>query len=104
VPDIPSVGVKPVILGVDGAVTVKGPGLGADPAATVTTTGPVVAPTGTLVTIWLAVDETTLAAAPLNVTVFCPAVGPKPVPEIVTVAPTTPLLGVRSMTDTVEDA
>ena len=57
--------------------------------------GPVVEPAGTLVTISVLVAEVTLAAVPLNVTIFSLAVVLKPEPKIVTVAPTVPTVGVN---------
>ena len=104
VPGVPLVGLKPVIVGgPPEAVTVKAALLVADPAGAVTAIGPVVAPDGTLATISVGVDELTVAATPLNVTVFSLGVALNPVPEIVTVVPTGPLLGVNSMIDTSEE-
>jgi hypothetical protein len=49
-----------------------------------------VAPVGTVVTIALALQLTTVAVVPLNVTVLVPWLFPKFVPKIVTSAPTAP--------------
>jgi hypothetical protein len=54
---------------------------------------PVVAPSGTVVTIDVAVELSTVAVTPLNITVFSAAVVLKFVPWIVTVSPTLPLDG-----------
>ena len=54
---------------------------------------PVVAPDGTVVTIDVAVELSTVAVTPLNVTVLSAAVVSKFVPWIVTVSPTAPLVG-----------
>jgi hypothetical protein len=62
---------------------------------TVTTMLPVVAPVGTVVTIDVALQLVTVAVVPLNVTVLVLWVEPNPVPVIVTVAPTAPLVGER---------
>jgi len=86
------------MLGAPGAVpTVNEVLLVADPAGVVTVIGPVVAPAGTLVTIWLGLDEITVAAVPLKATVFWAAVVLNAVPQMVTVAPTTPLPGLNLM-------
>jgi hypothetical protein len=61
--------------------------------STVTEMTPVVAPEGTVVTIDVAVELSTVAVTPLNVTVLSIAVVSKFVPWIVTVLPTTPLVG-----------
>src|SRR5574337_1960487 len=100
VPDTPMAGVKPVIVGALHPPTVKGVVLVADPAGAVTLIGPVVAPAGTVVTICVAVAETTEAATPLKVTVFWLAVALNPVPEIVTEVPAAPHFGVKSMMET----
>ena len=70
VPATPIVGVNPVIVGAPGVPTTNAVLLVADPAGEVTLIGPVVAPAGTEVTIRVAVAEVTVAATPLNVTVF----------------------------------
>ncbi len=101
VPGVPIVGMKLVIVGAPvEAVTVKTLALVEDPPGAVTPSTPVVAPAGTAVTIWVVVDEVTLAETPLNVTAFWLGVVLKPVPKIVTVVPTGPLSGVNSMIDT----
>jgi hypothetical protein len=81
-------------------VTVKGVLLVAEPPGAVTETGPVVAPVGTTVTISVGLDDATVAATPLKVTVFWLLVALKPVPLMVTDAPTCPLLGLNWMIDT----
>ena len=61
---------------------------------TVTTTFPVVAPVGTVATIDVALQLAMLVAVVvLNLTVLVPCVLPKPVPVIVTDAPTAPEVG-----------
>jgi hypothetical protein len=74
VPTDPIVRVKLVIVGgAPGAptlITAKASALVVDPSGVVTAIGPEVAPLGTVVTIWVAVVEVTVAAAPLKVTVF----------------------------------
>jgi hypothetical protein len=52
----------------------------------------------------LAVEELTVAAVPLKVTVFWLGVALNPVPKMVTVVPTGPLFGLNSMIETVDDA
>jgi len=95
------VGVNPVMVGIPlTPVTVKGLLLLADPAGAVTAIVPVVAPAGTVTTSCVAVAALTVAAVPLNVTVFWPAVGLKPVPEIVTILPTAPLPGLKPVMET----
>ena len=70
VPAKPIVGVNPVIVGAALGATVNGNALVAEPLGVVTPIGPVVAPDGTVVTIRVPVDEATVAAVPLNCTVF----------------------------------
>ena len=71
VPDVAIVGVNPVMVGAPvGDDTTNGSLLMADPAGEVTLIVPVVAPAGTVVTICVAVEEVTVAATPLNTTVF----------------------------------
>jgi hypothetical protein len=86
----PLVGVKLVIVG--GMRTVKLPALVPVPPAVVTESGPLVAAAGTAV--WIDVPEVTVkvAALPLNATAVTPV---KFVPLIVTLAPTSPLAGVK---------
>jgi hypothetical protein len=90
VPTGPLVGAKLVIAG--GGTTVNAPLLVAVPEGVVTLSRPVVAPAGTVA--WIAVAEVTvkLALVPLNATDVAPV---KPVPLIVTVVPTGPLVGVK---------
>jgi hypothetical protein len=69
-------------------------------ALTVTTTVPVLAPVGTMATIEPALQlEIVVAVVPLNLTVLVPWVEPKPLPAIVTDAPTAPEFGVRLVMD-----
>ena len=103
VPGVPTVGVKLVMVGAPPLATVKGEGLLAEPPGAVTAIDPVVAPTGTVVTSWVALAAVTVAAVPLNVTVFEAGVALNPVPEIVTAVPTGPAPGVTSMTLTVDE-
>jgi hypothetical protein len=68
---VPMLGLNPVIVGAPAEeVTVKVELLAAEPLGEVTPISPVVAPAGRVVTIWVALDDVTVAAAPLNVTVF----------------------------------
>ena len=80
VPVTPMVGVKSVIVGNPDPPTMNDVLLEAFPAGVVIAIGPVVAPTGTLVMIFVLVAAVTVAATPLNVTVFCVSVVLKPVP------------------------
>jgi hypothetical protein len=86
VPTGPLVGEKLVIEG----FTLKGDVLVAVPLAVVTVTGPLIAAVGTVAVI--VVDELTLkpALTPLKATAVAPL---KPLPEIVTEVPVTPLVG-----------
>jgi len=104
VPGVPIVGLKLVIPGRLELVTVKGVLLVADPLGVVTSISPVVAPLGTLATICVLVDEITVAAVPLNITVFWLAVALNPVPDMVTKVPMGPPWGVKLATEVVEDA
>ena len=89
------VGLKELIVGAGiAASTVNAEELVALPLPlTLTAIGPVVAVAGTVVVISVFDDEITVAAAPLNVTVFCPGVELKPEPRIVTPVPGAPLEG-----------
>jgi hypothetical protein len=90
VPVTPDAGVKPVIVGV--GLTVKAfPALA--PPEVVTTILPVVAPFGTRTVIWVVPQIVGAAVAPLNFTELVPWLKPKPVPVIVTDAPTAPDAG-----------
>ncbi len=90
VPTKPEVGLRLLMAG-PGVVTVKAtPPLETPPVAT--TTLPVVAPEGTVATMLVALQLLTVAAVPLKVTV---PVVPKLAPEIVTVVPTRPEVGLR---------
>jgi hypothetical protein len=59
---------------------------------------PVVAPTGTVTVSAVSVAEVTVAAVPLNATVFSDAEALKPEPKTATVEPRVPLGGVKSTT------
>src|SRR5919201_1264649 len=72
-------GEKLVIEGPAGP-TVYDPIEHAVPPGAVTLIVPEVAPPGTVATIFVAVEETTVATVPLNLTVFCDGVALKPVP------------------------
>ena len=72
--------------------TVNIPVLVAGPPAFVTLIGPVVAPDGTMVVIVLVERTMKVAAFSLNSTCFVPT---KFEPEIVTVVPTFPLVGLK---------
>jgi hypothetical protein len=60
-----------------------------------TVIGPLVAPTGTVVVILTAVEAVTTAKIPLNLTILLAGVVLKFVPDMVTVAPTAPLSGLK---------
>jgi hypothetical protein len=79
---VPAAGVKPVMVGGPVEVTMNGALVVVDPPdpVLVTPIGPVVAVAGTVVTIFVTVDELTVAVTPLNVTVFDEGVALKPVP------------------------
>ena len=64
---------------------------------------PVVAPFGTDVTIWLTVDEVTVAIVLLNLTVFWLGVALNPVPEMVTIVPIGPFAGAKVRTDVCDE-
>jgi|SRR6266851_3523490 len=99
VPATPAVGVNPVMLGARlPVVTTNELELVEEPAGAVTPIAPVVAPAGTLTTNCVVVAPETVAATPLNVTVFWLAVAEKPLPRIVTVLPIAPLAGEKEMT------
>jgi hypothetical protein len=105
VPGAAIVGVKLVIVGAPlVAVTVKALLLVADPAGAVTPIVPVVAPAGTETTRLVAVADVTVAAVPLKVTALLAGVELKPVPWMVTTVPTGPVLGWKSMIETVDEA
>src|SRR5881396_3315149 len=92
VPTGPELGENPVMVGGDGAVTVKSPELVAVPPGATTEIGPVVAPEGTVAVICASPSTVKLPATlvPLNRTSVAPA---KPDPVIVTEVPTGPELG-----------
>ena len=98
VPTAPNVGLRPVILGLDGETVKLTPLLGVTP--TVTTTFPVVAPPGTnverLVSLQLATNAATGAPMPLKVTLLEPCEAPKPVPVMVTTELTPPEEGLKA--------
>src|SRR5215218_704138 len=73
-PAVPTVGVKPLMVGAVPGPTVNGVALTALPAGEVTRIGPVVAPAGTTATNWFSVADTTVADTPLKVTAFWAAV------------------------------
>jgi hypothetical protein len=89
-PTGPDVGDRLVIVGVVSTVKLR-PLLAM--LDTVTTTLPVVAPLGTVATMLVALQLVAVAVVPLNLTVLVPCVVPKPVPVIVTDAPTAPDVG-----------
>src|SRR5262249_36460431 len=88
-PSMPLAGLMLLIIGVG---SVKLLLLVPVPLAVVTVIGPLVTPEGTVTTICVSVILVIAPAVPLNETV---AVLPKPVPVIVTVGPTSPLVGVK---------
>lgn len=89
-PTAPPVGLKPVMDGVGN--TVKLDELVIVTPLVTTEIGPSKAPAGTTVVILVASEDDTLAATPLNDTDGEPL---KFVPEIITVAPTAPLTGLK---------
>jgi hypothetical protein len=91
-PTAPRLGFKVLMLG--GGTTANSIPALATPE-TVTTTLPVAAPAGTTAVILLALQEVTLAATPLKVTVPTPCVAPKLEPAITTKDPTGPEPGDR---------
>jgi hypothetical protein len=92
-PTAPLVGVKPDIVGVPG--TVKIPVLVTVTPLSVTEIGPVEAPGGTVTVSVVADAPVTGALIPLNSTTLLLGVVLKLVPEIVTVAPTAPVVGLK---------
>src|SRR5207302_1999898 len=84
---------KLVIVG--GLSTVKLPELLAEPPGVVTLIGPLEAPAGTVAVIVVAELTVKPALVPLNRTAVAPV---RFVPLIVTLAPTSPLLGVKLVT------
>jgi hypothetical protein len=95
VPELPLVGLNPLIVGAGVVVTVKLPALVPVPAAVVTLIAPLVAPVGTLAVIW--VPEFTVkvvAAVPLKATLVAPL---SPAPLMVTDVPVGPLVGVNPL-------
>jgi hypothetical protein len=97
VPIGPEAGLKLVIVGSAGVVTVKSVALVAVLPATVTVILPVVAPAGTVVVILVVVLAVAVAVVPLNLTVLLVGVALKFVPVIVTVVPATPDVGVKEV-------
>jgi hypothetical protein len=93
VPTAPLAGLKPVTVGVGN--TVKLVALEIVTPLTVTEILPVVAPTGTLAVMLLVVDAVTVADVLLNFTTLLAGVVLKFVPEIMTVALTAPLEGLK---------
>jgi hypothetical protein len=73
-------GVNPVTVGATSAATVKALLLVADPEAVVTLIAPVVALCGTTTPKRVVAAEVTVAATPLNRTVFSAGIGLNPVP------------------------
>jgi hypothetical protein len=104
VPDTAVPGVKLVMVGAFRDATVNAVALVSEPAGAVTPIVPVVAPEGTVTTSFVAVAVVTVAAVPLNVTVFDDGVAEKPVPLMVTVVATGPVPGENEMMDTCEEA
>jgi uncharacterized protein YjeT (DUF2065 family) len=98
VPTGPDVGLRVLIDGGTGTVTVKGTPLLARPP-TVTTTVPVVAPLGTGTVMLVALQLVGVASVPLNLTVLAPFVAPKLAPAIVTAVPTGADAGLRALID-----
>jgi hypothetical protein len=90
------VGLTLVIVGAPEVPTTNGEPLVAEPDGVVTDIVPVVAPEGTVVWMVVVVLESTVAATPLNDTVFWLAVALKPIPYRVTPLPTGAPFGVNS--------
>jgi hypothetical protein len=100
VPTTPLVGLKLVMVGEEevlAVVTVKLEEEAAVASPTVMETVPVVAPVGTFTVNVVAVAAETVATTPLNLTILLASVVLKLVPVIVTVVPTTPLTGEKSV-------
>ena len=95
VPMGPEAGVKLVIVGTEGVVTVKSVALVAVLPDTVTVIFPVVAPAGTVAVMLVVVLAVAVAVVPLKRTVLFAGVALKFVPVIVTVAPIRPDVGVK---------
>jgi hypothetical protein len=89
----PLAGVKPVMEGVPS--TVKFAALVIVTPLVRTVMGPVVALNGTVVVMLVGVDDMTVASTPLNLTSLFEGVELKLVPDMVTVAVTAPLEGVK---------
>src|SRR5438094_7909420 len=89
-PTSPLVGVKLVMVG--GFTTVNAPVLVAVPPGVVTLSVPVVAPAGTAAWMVVGAASVKLALTPLNATAVAPV---KFVPLMVTLVPTSPLVGVK---------
>ena len=94
----PKAGVNEVIVGAGTGTTVKFPLLRAVFPPDVTRTGPVVAPVGTVAVIWVGEFTTTpVAVVWLNLTVTGAM---NPVPVMTTDVPTTPVKGLKPVTET----
>lgn len=96
-PAAPSEGVKVEIVGVSN--TLKGEPLDTVSPFSVNEILPVDAPTGTEVVMLVEVEAVTTAATPLNSTTLLDGVVLKLFPEIITVAPTAPLVGLNPVID-----
>lgn len=94
-PTAPLIGLKLVIVGVGN--TVKLDVLSPGTPFTETEILPVIAPAGTITVRLVVEDAVTRAATPLNVTLLLVEVALKLVPVKITVAPTAPLFGVKSV-------
>jgi hypothetical protein len=93
VPILPNAGLKSVKVGVGN--TVNADALVNVTPLTFTVIIPVVAPGGTVVVMVLVVDSLTTAVVPLKETILSPGLVLKFVPEIITVAPTAALIGLK---------
>jgi hypothetical protein len=89
---VPRIAVVPGVRSVPG--TVKVPLLVSVPPGVVTLIVPVVAPVGTVVVILVEPFTVKVAAVPWNFTEVAPV---KPVPLMVTLVPTAPLVGVKEV-------
>ena len=100
-PIIPIVGLKLVMVGWPFPVDiVKFAFEVAVPPGVVSVIGPVTDPLGTTTAIWFTVADVGVAFAPPNETPFWLAVELNPVPVIITVEPTGPLVGTKLRIET----
>src|SRR6185503_3679298 len=101
VPTGPLVGLKELIVGAGGRITVKLLPLVAEPPGVVTLILPVVAPAGTVASMRVAETTVKAAVVPLKVTALAPV---KPLPRTVTWVPAAPLKGLNEVSFGLGDA